>query len=120
MHTKDVLAEALDAAGLNHMAAKAREAYYHDYLSPLDTPQLVLLEELQRAALTGNAAAIPLRQRVIDGDFDASKEEGDEWAASADGQAAFGRLLGQTPDERFEAEYQAFMAAAFPHPISEE
>jgi hypothetical protein len=34
-----------------------------------------------------------LRQRVIDGEFDASAEEGDEWAASPEGQEAFRRLM---------------------------
>jgi hypothetical protein len=34
-----------------------------------------------------------LRRRVIDGEFDASGEEGDEWAASPEGQETFRKLV---------------------------
>ena len=54
------------------------------------TPELVLVEELR---LVGSAPALALRERVINGDFDAGPEEADEWAASEDGQDAFGRLI---------------------------
>jgi hypothetical protein len=92
-HTKDVLAEALESAGLPEMAAKAREGYYHDYLSPLAMPEMQLDQDLVAAIQRGNKAAIGLRQRHHRGEFDASKEESDEWAASPDGQEAFGMLI---------------------------
>jgi hypothetical protein len=38
-------------------------------------------------------AAYNIRQRVIDGEFDATSEEGDEWAQSPDGQETFRKLL---------------------------
>ena len=38
MHTNDKLALALEAVNLRFMAGKAREGYYHDFMSPLDTP----------------------------------------------------------------------------------
>jgi hypothetical protein len=34
-----------------------------------------------------------LRRRVINGDFDASKEESDEWAESPEGQDTFKKLI---------------------------
>lgn len=37
-HTKDILAKELTKAGLEGMAKKASEGYYHDYLSPLAMP----------------------------------------------------------------------------------
>jgi len=89
MHTKDKLAEELDKIGLKHMAAKAREGYYHDFLSPLDTPEIQLANDLFEAK---SPEAMALRKRVINGEFDASKEESDEWARSPEGQAAF-RML---------------------------
>jgi hypothetical protein len=88
-HTKDILAAALTEAGLTEMAARAATGYYHDFLSPLATPELQLAADLY-AVMT--PAAMALRQRVIDGDFDASREEGDEWAASPEGQEAMGEL----------------------------
>jgi hypothetical protein len=91
MHTKDKLAEALRGIGLDAMAAKAAEGYYHDFLSPLAMPEIALIGDLLAA---GTPEAMALRQRVIDGDFDASTAESDEWAKSADGQAAFATLMG--------------------------
>lgn len=89
MHTKDKLAEALDEIGLTEMAGRAREGYYHDFLSPLDFPELQLMSELMDAR---TPAALDLRQRVMNGEFDASREESEEWAASEEGKATFDRL----------------------------
>lgn len=90
MHTKDFLADELRKADLSEMANKAATGYYHDYLSPLDMPSIQLLADLTKA---GTPAALALQQRVIDGEFDASKEESAAWAASAEGQAAFNMLV---------------------------
>lgn len=90
MHTKDFLAQELRKAGLEDMAAKAETGYYHDYLSPLDFPEMQLAHDL---AAVGTEAALALRSRHLNGEFDASEEESDEWAASAEGQAAFKELL---------------------------
>jgi hypothetical protein len=88
-HTKDILAAALTEAGLPDMAAKAAEGHYHDFLSPLDLPELQLAADL---ALAGTPAAWALRERVINGDFDASREESEEWAASPEGQETMAEL----------------------------
>jgi hypothetical protein len=96
MHTKDTLAEALQATGLDDMAAKARTGFYHDFLSPLALPEMALITALGAAATLhpDKADAIEaLRRRVIDGDFDASDEESEAWAASQDGQDTFRKLL---------------------------
>jgi hypothetical protein len=89
MHTKDILAEALLEADLGNMAAKAREGYYHDFLSPLETPTMQLMADLAKA---GTAAAMAVRRRAMTGEFDATKEEGEDWAASPEGQETLGRL----------------------------
>jgi hypothetical protein len=89
MHTKDFLAQELRKAGLDEMADKAATGYYHDYLSPLDTPCLQLASDLVRA---GTPQALALRGRHLRGEFDASKEESDEWMKSPDGQAALEQL----------------------------
>jgi hypothetical protein len=90
MHTKDFLAAELTKAGLTDMAAKAATGYYHDFLSPLDLPSLQLAQDLLAA---GTPEALALRERHLNGEFDASKEESDQWAAGPDGQAAFGQLI---------------------------
>jgi len=59
-------------------------------LSPLDTPCLQLAADL---ALAGTPAAMALRVRHLNGEFDATAEESEDWANSADGQAAFGKLV---------------------------
>jgi len=90
MHTKDFLAQELEKAGLTEMAEKARTGYYHDFLSPLDFPELQLDKDLLAA---GTPEALALRARHHNGEFDASTEESEEWAESADGQEAFRALL---------------------------
>ena len=97
MHTKDMLADELMKLGLQDMSLKARSGYYHDFLSPLATPELQLCEDLLLEIERGAERALDigkLRQRVINGDFDASKEESDAWAASEEGQDAFSKLIG--------------------------
>jgi hypothetical protein len=92
MHTKDKLAEALREAGLTEMANNAAKGYYHDFLSPLALPELQLDSDLVAAIQKGNVMASAIRERHHNGEFDASIEESDEWARSADGQAAMREL----------------------------
>ena len=97
MHTKDKLAAALCYVGLDDMAAKAATGYYHDFLSPLDLPEIVLVNQLNVEALKRpeqeRGPIIDLRDRVIDGEFDASAEESEAWAESAEGQETLRSLL---------------------------
>lgn len=97
MHTKDILAGELRKAGLNDMADKAETGYYHDFLSPIKTPCLQLAADL---AAKGSPEALALRRRHMNGEFDASVEESDEWAKSADGQDAFRTLLSENTRRR--------------------
>lgn len=90
MHTKDILAVELLKIGQDDMAAKAVAGYYHDFLSPLDFPCLQLAEDLQKV---GTADALALRTRHLNGEFDATKEESDEWVASPEGLDALRRLV---------------------------
>lgn len=70
MHTKDMLAQALRDVGLNAMADKAATGYYHDYLSPLDLPEMQLVNDLMDATLDHPEKRddiMLLRARVIQG-----------------------------------------------------
>ena len=99
-HTTAKLATALsEIPGVpKDMIASAVDGYYHDYLSPLTFPVMQLVADLRElASLPATpASSRPLLrkmvQRVIDGEFDASKEESDAWAASPNGQEAFRQL----------------------------
>jgi hypothetical protein len=90
MHTKDILAAELRKIGLNEMADKAATGYYHDFLSPLDTPCLQLAAHL---AAVGTTAALALRARHINGEFDATAAESEEWAMGPEGQDVMRRLI---------------------------
>ncbi len=90
MHTKDFLADELRKADLPEMADKAATGYYHDFLSPLDMPSVQLAADLAQA---GTPVALALRERHINGEFDATTEETAEWASSPEGQAAFNMLV---------------------------
>jgi len=83
---------------------RAEAGHYHDYLSPLALPELALVNELgalanhpSRARLPSGLALMGIRQRVIDGEFDATKAESDAWARSPDGRAAMAALMGDGP-----------------------
>jgi len=93
MHTKDFLAQELQKAGLDEMAAKAATGYYHDFLSPLPLPEMQLEADLRAI---GTPAAEALRRRHLNGEFDANREESDAWAASPEGQDTFRQLSKKT------------------------
>src|SRR5262245_7856860 len=99
--TSQKLADALRAGGLEELARRAEADEFHDFLSPHATPEMELAAELSRASVEADlahdhakaVAATDIRGRVINGEFDASKEESDAWAASPEGQAAFAELV---------------------------
>ena len=78
MATKDRLASALRDIGLTDLAAEAARGQYDDYESPLAFPLMTLVHNLIAIA-TPEARA--LADRIIDGDFDGTKEEADAWLA---------------------------------------
>lgn len=103
-HTKDKLAAALRDVGLDSMADKAATGFYHDFMSPLATPELQLLNDLaavvvhtSRHDVEAAKKILELQHRVVNGDFDATTEEGDAWAESAEGQETLGALMGKHP-----------------------
>ena len=89
MHTKDRLAQELKLIGLPQLAAKAADGYYDDYISPLAFPITKLMQDLRHSGVPG---AIPLINRVKNGEFDATDEEANDWAESPDGKATLGGL----------------------------
>jgi hypothetical protein len=106
-HTTSILAKALEAIpGVPaDMIERARAGFYHDYLSPLATPEIRLVAELRE--LAGRRAMRPASRRkllnlakdVINGKHGASKAESEEWARSPDGQETMALLTGQAPKD---------------------
>lgn len=93
--TSELLARALEEAGAPaDMVRRAREDYYHDFKSPLAMPEMQLLSEARSYGLNSIA------EGVMEGRWDATKEESDEWAASPEGQATFRELLGGNRAQR--------------------
>ena len=92
-HTTTKLARALTAIpGVpEEMIERARTGHYHDFLSPLDFPELDLIGDLTEI---GTPPALAMRARVMDGEFDASIAESEAWVASPDGQETISRLTG--------------------------
>ena len=92
------LADALRAAGLETMAKRAEQNEFHDFLSDHALPVMRLMQELHYVVRISThestrIAAANIAQRVVDGEFDAGKEESDDWAKSSEGQAAFDELV---------------------------
>ncbi len=86
--TTQKLVAALRAAGATEvMIRKAEAAQYDDYLADSAFPISDLVNDCRKQGL------LAIANRAIDGEFDATKEESDAWAASEDGQAAFRELV---------------------------
>jgi hypothetical protein len=95
-----VLHDALLKAGHADLAERAKAGEWNDYFGPHPAPQHHLVATLFERARTlpgGADKAIELKaiaERAMRGDFDGTKEEAEEWAASDEGQATFRELLG--------------------------
>lgn len=91
MRTRDTLAAELrkvaeqaspaNAAKYEAFAKRAETGEFDDYADTYVCPITQLYQELTAAGFTKFAA------RVASGEFDATKEESDEWARSPSGQA---------------------------------
>jgi hypothetical protein len=104
-HTTAKLSRALEAIpGVPpEMIERARNGHYHEYLSPLDTPEIQLVADLReladRPATPRNSRPLlrDLAKAVINGEHDASREESEAWARSAEGQDTMAAFTGQRP-----------------------
>jgi hypothetical protein len=96
--TSQHLADVLKAAGFTALAKRAEADEFHDFFSDHALPGMELAHELAHIASDGKRperermAAHHIRLRLIDGEFDASLEESEEWAEGPEGQDAFRRL----------------------------
>lgn len=93
--TTERLARDLANAGLpDDMVKRAREGWYDDFVGPNAMPITLLVQDLRdnnRPDLAAEAA---------NGKWDATKEEGEAWAASSEGQATHAEFLGNVTPMR--------------------
>lgn len=81
------LVRALEGASApDYLVKRAKENAFHDFLSPSPMPIHDLVSECRKVGLHGIA------KRAIEGEFDATKPESDEWMRSDDGQRALTML----------------------------
>lgn len=93
-----VLHDALTELGFPDLAKRAAAGEWSDYFGPHAMPQHHLI-----GVLMGRMKDFPSKakdilaviERTKTGDFDATKEEADEWGASAEGQELFRELMGK-------------------------
>lgn len=83
VYSKDRLADALYKIGLLEMGNKAKAGHYDDYESDIAFPKIQLVHDLSKIKTHESEKLI---QRVVDGEFDGTKEETDKWMESEEGQ----------------------------------
>lgn len=91
--TSEKLAKRLESAGLKEMAEKARQNRYHDFFGESATPITDLVNDLAREVQKSDDPVQVnemrlIRKAAIDGEFDATHAEAEEWAESDEGLAA--------------------------------
>jgi hypothetical protein len=102
--TNEYLGRTLDDLGLHDMARRARLYHFDDYFCPDEVNDGAninhLVEELrtqrnaQKTLNPTNAIRInDMMLLVMEGEFDGTKEESDEWAKSHDGQEILRMLI---------------------------
>lgn len=83
MHTKDILAAKLAEAGFVELAVKAAQGYYHDFISPLEQPAVQLSDDL---LAIGTLLALEIHRQHLNGAFNASSQEAEDWLHSQQGK----------------------------------
>jgi hypothetical protein len=99
--TPTYLGRVLDELGFSNMARRAREGHFDDYFAPPEVADgmeiLRLYNELRGKLQVVRKADRPrivaVMEAIKTGEFDATKEESDRWAASKDGQDTMRMLL---------------------------
>jgi hypothetical protein len=84
------------------MPRRAREGHFDDFFAPPEVADGLELHRLVAELERRKTKLGPIERFRVDaviaavksGEFDATKEEADRWAASADGQATMRALLG--------------------------
>ena len=88
--TTERLAEALEADGApDEMIERARTGYYDDFKSRLAMPIMQLVADCRHEGLHAIA------KFAMEGEFDSTRDEAEEWARSEEGTVVRSELLGK-------------------------
>jgi hypothetical protein len=88
-----VLHDALRDAGFLDLASRAAAGEWNDYFGTHAMPQHDLIHALRARRNARNTEVVEgLVRRIMDGDFDGTREESEEWARSPEGRATFNEL----------------------------
>jgi hypothetical protein len=87
------LTSALFELGLKDLAKRAARDEFNDYFSPHAFPMLNLVSELNQPGIKHMHGVKRLIERVKQGEFEATEDEGVAWAESPEGREVFGKLL---------------------------
>lgn len=99
--TPNYLGRVLDELGFADMARRAREAHFDDFFAPPEIADGMEILHLYNE-LRGKLSVVRKSQRprvlavmeaIKTGEFDATREESDRWAASKDGQETLSMLF---------------------------
>jgi len=94
MRTSDhILYEDLIEAGLPHLAYRAARGEWNDFFGIHTLPQMALMGTLRAEVKIASVVRKRLIDNVIEGKYDGTKEESDEWGASEEGQEIFRQLM---------------------------
>lgn len=101
--TSEYLARVLNACGLQELAGRAAAKHFDDYFCPPEVDDGMnmhrLIGELDRAvkAVSSDSSLVArigrIRAAVLDGEFDGTKAESDQWARSPEGRAVMEELV---------------------------
>lgn len=105
--TAEFLGRVLDELPVGDMAKRARLGHFSDFSCPTEVADgmeiIRLVNELAAWANQRTLAnvvrkrIVAVREAVIEGDFDDTKEESDRWAASKNGQETMAMLMRRKP-----------------------
>jgi hypothetical protein len=87
-----ILAADLRAAGLDELASLAELSEWNDYFGESAMPQMELIAAINAQDHVSPAVRKELVENVMDGKYDGTKAESDEWARSPEGRATFDQL----------------------------
>ncbi len=89
-----ILAADLREAGLDHLADRAEQGEWNDYFGQHDMPQHALIGALREEIRLTNVVRQRLIANVVDGKYDGTLAESEEWAKSPEGQEVFSQFPG--------------------------
>lgn len=96
----ELLGTDLDSIGMHDLAARARASEFNDYFGEHDMPQHALIALVHTDSRGSHEQRMWLVGNVVEGKYDGTNAEADEWGASEEGRETFAELtqvLGEDP-----------------------